>query len=351
MRSGMLTPCVLLLCIALLGAFDVFFFHRHTCHLSERAESRVEAWIHVARGAVYALQLSLVPNVRFEGRAYAVFVALFVADVVIAVADILVEPASRRGIGGLPPGEYLMHIVLSVLVGAMLHALIAATWGWPSLPTAIRVVPAAPAALRMALGALALGCVLESGVAALELAAPRFLFRPRPLHVTIRLRATLADVWRVTQDHVLHPTWDYRFSRITMLSDEIRTGTRMLYEKRILGVTIAGWGRYKLHAPMRQSTFEFGSDDARSLIRRGVGLWRYVPLEDGIIEFRTSYDYEVRWGVIGRLIDALLFRPLMQRETERSFARLARVHFPGAAVSKVGGRAGRRRIVPEALAA
>jgi hypothetical protein len=347
----MLTPCVLLLLIALLGAFDVFFFHRHRCHLSKRAESRTEAWIHVARGVVYALQLIAVPNLRFEGRAYALFVALFVADVAIAVADILVEPASRRELGGLPAGEYLMHIVLSVLVGAMLHALIVATSGWRTLPTAIRVVPAAPAALRIALGALAVGCVLESALAALELKAPRFLFRPRPLHVTIRLRAALADVWRITQNHVLHPTWDYRFSRITMLDDDVRTGTCMLYEKRVVGVTIAGWGRYKLHAPMRQSTFEFGSDDARSLIRRGVGLWRYVPLADGIIEFRTSYDYEVRWGVIGRLIDALLFRPLMQRETERSFDRLARVYFPGAAVSKVAGRSGRRPLVPEALAA
>jgi hypothetical protein len=347
----MLTPCVLLLVIALLGAFDVFFFHRHHCRLSARAESRTEVWIHVARGFVYALQLWAVPSLRFEGRFYALFVALFVADVAIALADIVVEPASRRALGGLPPGEYLMHIVLSVLAGALFHALFVATYDWRSFPTAIRVVPAAPAALRIALGGLGLGAALESALAAVELAAPRVLFRPRPLHVTIRLRAPLADVWRITQDHVLHPSWDHRFSHITMLDDDVRTGTRMLYEKRILGLTIAGWGRYKLHAPMRQSTFEFGSDDVRSLIRRGVGLWRYVPKAGGIIEFRTSYDYDVRWGVIGRLIDVLVFRPLMQRETERSFARLARLYFPGVAVSKVAGRSGRRPLAPEALAA
>jgi hypothetical protein len=346
----MLTPCVLLLFIALLGAFDVFFFHRHHCRLSARAESRTEVWIHVARGFVYALQLWAVPTLRFQGRFYALFVALFVADVAIAIADVLVEPASRRGLGGLPPGEYLMHIVLSVLVGALLYGLVIATWEWHHLPTAILVVPAAPAALRTALGGLGIGAAAESALAAVELVAPRALFRPPPLHVSIRLRAPLADVWRITQDHVLHPSWDYRFSRITMLDHHVQTGTSMLYERRIFGVTIAGWGRYKLYAPMRQSTFEFGSNDVRCLIRRGVGLWRYVPKSRGVIEFRTSYDYEVRWGVIGRLIDVMVFRPLMQRETERSFARLARLYFPGAAVSNVAGRSGRRPLAPEALA-
>jgi hypothetical protein len=82
--------------------------------------------------------------------------------------------------------------------------------------------------------------------------------------------------------------------------------------------------------PLRQSTFEFWSDDWRSLIRRGLGLWRYRELPAGLVEFRTSYTYEVRWGVFGRLVDRWLCRPLMQRETERSFDRLARLCFSGA---------------------
>ncbi len=325
-ETRMLTSCVLLLIIGLLGGFDVFFFHRHRCHLCERCESRTEAWIHVARGIVYVLQLSCVPNLAFHGRYYALFVALFVADAAIAITDILVEPASRKSLGGLPPGEYLMHIVLSLFVGAFLHGLLISTWEWRHLPTAIHVVPGAPPALRAALGLLALGCAMETALEALELAAPRALFRPRPLHVTVRLRTSLEKLWRITQDPILHPTWDHRFSRIIMLDDLIRTGTRMRYEKRLFGVTICGWGRYKLHAPMRQSTFEFGSDDAR---RR---------------------DHEQRpkqrsGGTQSRRVEPSRCQGPQDRHHDA-------VHVKkGRPVSRVAGRRGRRPLVPEELLA
>src|SRR5262249_17216151 len=112
---------------------------------------------------------------------------------------------------------------------------------------------------------------------------------PRPIHVSVRLPTTIANLWELTQDHRLHPSWDHRFDRITMLAadGEIRTGTCMLYEKTVFGMTIKGEGRYKLHRPLRQSTFEFGSDDPRSLIRHGVGLWLYRPCAPGIVEFST----------------------------------------------------------------
>jgi hypothetical protein len=344
----MLTANVLLLIISLLGAFDVFYFHRRRCGLSRRPESRTEALLHMVRGAVYVLQLAAVPNLRFGGACYALFGALFVVDVAVAIADVAVEPKSRRGLGGLPDGEYLMHIVLSVLVGAYLHALATGTAGWWRLPTAVTVVPAAPGWLRAVLGLVGAGCAAVTLLELLEMVEAR-LARPLPVHVAIRLRAPLPEVWRVTQDHVRHPTWDHRFSRIVMLDDDVHTGTTMRYEKRLLpGIVIRGFGRYKLLSPLRQSTFEFWSDDRRSLIHRGVGLWRYRAVAPGITEFRTSYTYEVRWGVLGRVIDRWLYRPLIQRETERSFARLARLWFPGVAASAVAGRRGRR---PAPLAA
>src|SRR4051794_9057360 len=100
----MLAAGVLLLFIGLLGAFDVFVFHRRQARLTERRASRREAWIHVARGMVYTLQFVAMPNVCFAGAWYAAFVALYVLDAVIAIADVLSEPASRRDIGGLPRG-------------------------------------------------------------------------------------------------------------------------------------------------------------------------------------------------------------------------------------------------------
>ncbi len=103
-RRRMLAAGVLLLLIGALGAFDVFVFHHRQARLVERPAARREAWLHVARGVVYTLQFALTPNVRWCGAWYAVFVALYVADAAIAVADVLAEPASRRGVGGLPRG-------------------------------------------------------------------------------------------------------------------------------------------------------------------------------------------------------------------------------------------------------
>ncbi|APR84754.1 Hypothetical protein A7982_10103 [Minicystis rosea] len=338
----MLTASILLLLIALLGAFDIAYFHWHRCRLARRAESRTEVWIHVARGVVYALQMALVPNVRFAGAWYAAFVALFVADVAIAMADVAVEPASRRSQGGIPGGEYLMHIVLSVLVGAYLHALFVDTVPWAELPTALTWAPVAPFGLRLALGGMAAGCLAVAAFEALALLFPEDA-RPRPLHVSVRLRAGVEEVWDVTQNHVLHPRWDHRFSRIEMLADRIETGTEMRYERSVLGLVIRGFGRYKLHRPLKQSTFEFWSESPLSLIRRGVGLWLYRPQDDGTVEFSTSYTYEVRWGLVGRVVDRLVFRPFFQRETERSFRRLTTMFFPEGA-SRVYGAAGRKPI-------
>jgi hypothetical protein len=330
----------LLLTIGLLGAIDIAYFHSYRGRLVLRPESRREAWIHVARGGCYTLQFLIVPNVRFTGAWFALFVLLFVFDIGIAAADVLEEPRARASQGGLCGGEYLMHIGLSVLVGAYLCSAFRAAAGWPFEPAAIRLCRLAPTPLRVLAALVAAGCALTSLIESLILIEQR-LGTPAPLHVRVRLSAPIEQVWNLTQDHRLHPSWDHRFDRITMCHEDsgahdgppgtpdprIRTGTLMRYEKRVLGVTIRGFGRYQLHRPTQQSTFAFWSDDPRSLIRRGAGLWRYTALPDGRTEFATSYTYEVRWGILGRVVDRFMFRPLFQRYTEQSFRRLARRYF------------------------
>jgi hypothetical protein len=115
-------------------------------------------------------------------------------------------------------------------------------------------------------------------------------------------------------------------------------------------LTVRGFGRYKLHRPMRQSTFEFWSDDPRSLIARGAGLWLYRQVSSDVVELSTSFTYRVRWGLFGRALDALVFRPLMQRLTEASFRRLGRLYFPGGEARVIGRRRGKPLRFAEALA-
>lgn len=332
----MIIASALLFTIGTLGAADILIFHTLKGRLVQRAECRREAVIHVLRGYVYAVQFIVIPGFRFTGGWFWALAALFVIDVSIAIADVWEEPRSRASQGGLSSAEYLMHIGLSVLVGAMLREIISSTWGDWALPSAITPTDSP---LRFVGFVMAFGSAAVATLEALVL-IDRALPKPAPLHVRVRLPASVREVWNFTQNHLLHPTWDHRFSRIEMLADEIKTGTQMRYERRIGPVLITGMGRYKLHRLMKQSTFEFWSDDWRSLISRGVGLWLYTALPDGGCEFSTSYTYDVRWGLVGRFIDRLMFRPLFQWFTEASFRRLARDHF-GVAHARVLGRNGR----------
>jgi len=83
---------------------------------------------------------------------------------------------------------------------------------------------------------------------------------------------------------------------------------------------VQGWGETIGRADQAASGLRFGSDDAKSLIREGSGSWRFRE-ENGIVRFSTVYDYDVRYGRLGRVLD-LAFRPIMVWATRWSFDRL-----------------------------
>ncbi len=138
------------------------------------------------------------------------------------------------------------------------------------------------------------------------------------------IRSSMEQLWEGTQAPELHEQWDLRFSEIRYLprasEDEPQ---RFLYVTKIgFGLTIAGEGEsvgtYYKETGERTSALKFWSDDPKSLIRKGSGYWRYIPREEGI-RFLTWYDYETRFGAVGRLVDTLVFRPLLGWATAWSF--------------------------------
>ena len=147
-----------------------------------------------------------------------------------------------------------------------------------------------------------------------------------PIYVEILIRAPLEELWTRTQRPDLHQRWDLRFSRIEYLPrpDEAAP-QRFLYATRIgLGLEVRGEGESigekDSSDGSRTSALRFWSNDGRALIREGSGYWRYVPTAEGV-RFITSYDYEARFGRLGRLVD-LAFRPLLGWATAWSFDRL-----------------------------
>lgn len=147
------------------------------------------------------------------------------------------------------------------------------------------------------------------------------------IYVEISVRAPLERVWELTQTPDLHQRWDVRFSEIDYLpKDNDADVQRFRYETRIgAGLRIRGTGESagtrRLETGEATSSLRFASGDPKSLIREGSGYWRYIPTPGGV-RFLTWYDYDVRFGWAGKLVDRLLFRPLMGWGTAWSFDRL-----------------------------
>lgn len=146
------------------------------------------------------------------------------------------------------------------------------------------------------------------------------------IYVEILIRGDMDNLWEKTQDPKLHQRWDLRFSEIGYLPRETGEPQKFSYATRIgAGLRIEGGGESTGErndvSGERTSALKFWSKDWKSLIREGSGYWKYIPGKDGV-RFLTWYDYRVRFGLIGKVIDRLIFRPLIGWATAWSFDRL-----------------------------
>jgi uncharacterized membrane protein YphA (DoxX/SURF4 family) len=146
------------------------------------------------------------------------------------------------------------------------------------------------------------------------------------IYVEIPIRGNMEELWEKTQNPNLHQRWDLRFAQIEYLPREPEEPQQFLYRTRVgFGLKIDGRGESvgarDGENGERTSSLKFWSEDPKALIKTGSGYWKYVPQENAI-RFFTWYDYETRFGAIGRLIDTCLFRPLLGWATAWSFDRL-----------------------------
>lgn len=146
------------------------------------------------------------------------------------------------------------------------------------------------------------------------------------IYVEIDVDGSREDLWEYTQDPDVHARWDLRFTDIEYLPREAGEPQRFTYRTHVGGVGVAGTGESTGDAETDEewtSGLVFRSADPRALIRQGNGFWKYRETGAGV-EFRTEYDYEPRWGALGRVVDRFAFRPLLGWATAWSFDRLRR---------------------------
>ena len=149
-----------------------------------------------------------------------------------------------------------------------------------------------------------------------------------PIYVEIEIESTVEEVWRYTQQPTLHEQWDLRFTSITYNEKEHADAPQTFtYSTKVMPcLTVSGWGESKgtheKESGMKTSSLHFGTPQLISPIKEGKGYWQYIP-NGKHVTFLTQYNYEVRFGWIGRLFDRI-FRPMMGWATALSFDVLAR---------------------------
>ncbi len=149
----------LLMFASLIGAVDVIYFHIYRHRLFEAPSAVAEQVTHLVRGAIFIAIVSIAAFSDGAPWARTAMLGLIVADLANGFADVLLEKRSRAPMGGLPSGEYLLHIL-----GTFVTGLAVATFWWHA--SGARFEPAALTGLQVARAWFTI--VVGTGMVALE---------------------------------------------------------------------------------------------------------------------------------------------------------------------------------------
>ena len=147
----------MLLCVSVLGAADTAYYHEWRARLPTMGRAAAtELRLHAARDVVYAMLFVCLPWFVLEGAYVWVLIALLVTEVILTLWDFVVEDWIRKPLGGVYPGERIMHALIGIAYGAMLAKLwpvLHASW---TMPSAVRASVAVGSPLRWTFAVMAL---------------------------------------------------------------------------------------------------------------------------------------------------------------------------------------------------
>lgn len=146
----------------LLGAWDTIYYHEWRARLPARADQmRPELRLHAARSMIYAVLFCTLPWVAWRGPAGALLVTLLAAEAVITFTDFVVEDRVRAVLGGVFPGERIMHAVMAIVYGAFLAFFVPVVGAWLTGGGPAPADAAMPPPVRGVLTALGVGSALS----------------------------------------------------------------------------------------------------------------------------------------------------------------------------------------------
>lgn len=159
------TALWLLAAQGVIGAFDTLYYHEWRAQLPARVpQAASELKLHAWRDFLYAVIFGTLPWLAWQGLWAVVLIGVLLAEIVLTMADFVVEIAVRKPLGDVYAGERVTHAVMGIVYGAMLVNLLPEMWNWWLLPTAlVTALAMVPDALRWGLSVMAVG-VFTTGV-------------------------------------------------------------------------------------------------------------------------------------------------------------------------------------------
>jgi hypothetical protein len=165
---GMIVPLVLLLAMAFIGSIDGAYYHTYKFALYRQPSARLETVTHVIRAFALAFTVLVLTSGIPVGRWFWVVAAVFAVDFIDDIVDVAIEPRSRAPLGGLPPLEYLIHMIVMALSGGVWVSFLVAGWASRDQPTAL-VPHALPWIIVWTARGVAVGAILMGASDAIRL--------------------------------------------------------------------------------------------------------------------------------------------------------------------------------------
>ncbi len=157
-------PTYILFVLGCLGAADIALYHSVAHGIRSHPDAARELVTHSLRGPTYAALFVLIPNFVMQGLFAWGLLVLFAVDVGISMWDFSLEQGSRRFLGGLPSGEYVLHMLIAMVFGGLVASFLYCAGDWFSAATRLAYAPAGvPGFVRLTLAIMAV-LVLVSGL-------------------------------------------------------------------------------------------------------------------------------------------------------------------------------------------
>lgn len=117
---------VLLILFSAIGTFDGLYYHLFKFELHRRPEAAWEQKLHTVRAFLFVPVGVLLYAGNFGGVLLWIAAVFIAADFVVELLDVAAEKQSRRNVGGISSGEYMVHIAgTSVRIASVVLALAA----------------------------------------------------------------------------------------------------------------------------------------------------------------------------------------------------------------------------------